>query len=65
MSEQDERRRALGIPIHVSEEDHDWRDDHYCNCGASKKKQQMKAHGNRVTGKNNLDVIEGNSEANF
>lgn len=61
-----ERRHALGIPVHTSEEDHDWRQDGYCNCGASRSKLRVKVRGgNRVAGKSNLDFIEGNSEANF
>jgi len=60
-----DRRRRLGIPVHESEEDHDWTSDGYCNCGAEKKSAKGPKPPRRHAGKVNLDVIERNSEANF
>ncbi|HEY6020522.1 MAG TPA: hypothetical protein VIY48_11735 [Candidatus Paceibacterota bacterium] len=57
----DERRRELGIPVHSSEEDHEWRRDGYCNCGASNFKANKPPRIAKGTyGKINIDVIEGN-----
>lgn len=64
--ERNERRRALGIPVH-SDEEHVWTRDGYCNCGASKprsKKGRLLPPRNPYgpVGKINLDVVEGNWE---
>jgi hypothetical protein len=57
----DERRRALGIPVHGDDE-HEWRADGYCNCGAKKTpaKKPFRTPGERTAGVSNLDVIEQN-----
>lgn len=77
----DERRKALGIPIHKAPEDHVFVDD-YCSCGeqdpASKSKGlRTQSHTSQSTGSIwrswdrrlgshvNLDTIEGNSEEYF
>lgn len=64
VSASDERRRALGIPVHGDDE-HEWRADGYCNCGAEKptgrgRVQRVLPPGGRTTGHPNLDVIERN-----
>lgn len=62
--EQIARKKALGIPVHLTEEEHDYRADGWCNCG--ERRPGMKRWDARVTsrpetrGKSNLDVTEGN-----
>lgn len=59
----EERRRKLGIPVH-SDDEHEWRRDGYCNCGASRKlRGRVRGATDRADGKRghvDLDVIEGN-----
>jgi hypothetical protein len=58
-----DQRRALGIPVHADDE-HEWRADGYCNCGAEHKpKRRPRAllpPGGRTAGHSSLDVIEQN-----
>lgn len=59
----DERRKALGIPIHKEDRDHTFVDG-YCVCGASQRKEgrtRFIPTGGRRRGNVNLDLIEGNS----
>lgn len=62
--EQIERKKALGIPVHLSEEDCDYRADGYCNCG--ERRPGVRRQDGRVRtrpglhGKPNIDSIERN-----
>lgn len=57
-----ERRRALGIPVYETDDEHEWRADGWCNCGAEKKPRPSRGRKvpNRTTARSNLDAIERN-----
>lgn len=59
------RRRALGIPVHLGDDEHEWRADGYCNCGADRRGAAWTAHhvpDSGVVTKWNLDIIEHNED---
>jgi hypothetical protein len=61
--EQKAHRLELGIPVHESDAEHEWRSDGYCNCGEKRRRERKPAHcapTGGVVGKSNLDVIERN-----
>ncbi len=61
----DERRHALGIPVHADDE-HEWRSDGYCNCGAErrpkKRRHYLSTRDGGTRARTNLDYIEGNED---
>lgn len=61
----EERRKALDIPIHKSDKEHTFVDG-YCICGAAQVPRQRYRHvpplQGRRTGKMNLDIVEQNLE---
>lgn len=61
------RRLMLGIPICLSDEDHRYTQDGYCQCGAEKPRdpRKIKLEGRELHAPRprvNLDIIEGNRE---
>jgi hypothetical protein len=67
MATPDDRRRALGIPVHGDDE-HEWRSDGWCNCGAAQPSRHHRTRNplpptGRTRGHSNLDIVERNGEA--
>jgi hypothetical protein len=63
------RRHALGIPVHETDAEHEWRADGYCNCGEARPKvrkegtrRTLPSVVGRTTPRTDLDIIERNED---